>query len=368
MTACSTTLRAIPRSREFALMLTRRCNIECRHCGIESHPRIGEHMPIDVAERLIREAHAIEDFGKVTFTGGEPFMRPDDLEYLVRLCTELGLATRIVSNGFWAKSREKGMAMLGRMRAAGLTEINFSADRFHLEFLAAETLRNALDCAEALGLLRIVSFVSTADREPIEDFSEMYGIAQERIFDLRHILDNQELVNSFGQSHILLYYGGLIGLGRAEREAHERHYHPLETFKRNRPCGEIVNKPVIYPDGSFQACCCAGGKISSFTVGSVYSESLETLYERMQMRSHFRVINTHGPRVLYDRIAAARPDIELKSEFTSICELCVRATEQLDAGEVDRIADAFLVEEMLNEFGLSAHEDADEDATAEVLA
>jgi MoaA/NifB/PqqE/SkfB family radical SAM enzyme len=352
MSACASSLKPIPRSREFALMLSRRCNIECRHCGIESHPRIGEHMPRTVAERLIRDAALIEDFGKVTFTGGEPFMRPDDLEELIGLCTQLGLATRVVSNGFWAKNIDRGMAMLGRMRAAGLDEINFSADRYHLEFLEAETLRNALDCAHAHGLLRIVSFVTTGDIDPIDDFSEMYGIDKSKIFDLRMVLDNEDLVETFGQNHILLYYGGLIGLGRAERMAHERRYHQLETFERYRPCGEIVNKPVIYPDGCFQACCCAGGKISSFTVGNIYSESLETLYERMQMRSHFRLINTHGPRVLFDEIAAARPDLALKSEFTSICELCVRATEKLDGPEVDQIADRFLLGEMMRELGI----------------
>ena len=171
MSACASSLRPIPRSREFALMLSRRCNIECRHCGIESHPRITDHMPLATAERLIREAAAIPDFGKVTFTGGEPFMRPDELEHLIGLCTELGLATRVVSNGFWARHLDKGMAMLGRMRRAGLTEINFSADRFHLEFLAAETLRNALACAHAHDLLRIVCFVCTGEHEPVDEFA-----------------------------------------------------------------------------------------------------------------------------------------------------------------------------------------------------
>ncbi|WP_439533921.1 radical SAM protein [Polymorphobacter sp.] len=349
MSACASSLRAIPKSREFALMLSRRCNIECRHCGIESHPRINEFMPMELAERLILEAAAIPDFGKVTFTGGEPFMRPDDLEHLIGLCSQLGLATRIVSNGFWAKDKARGMAMLGRMVNAGLTEINFSADRFHLEFLAAETLRNALDCADAHGLLRIVSFVTTGEAEPVEEFSRLYGIPQESLFDLRFILDDEEMVRSFGKDHILVYYGGLIGLGRAERKAHERRYHPLPTFGRNRPCGEVVNKPVIYPDGAFQACCCAGGKISSFTVGNIHDDDVATLYARMQGRAHFRLINTHGPRVLFDEIDKAHPGLLQQREFTSICELCVRATENLDAEAVDAIADRFLLMEMLHE-------------------
>src|SRR3981081_785766 len=104
----SLTFTPMHRSREFALMLSRKCNIECRHCGVESTPRIKEKMPFKEAQRLIIEASAIQDFGKVTFTGGEPFMYPDELEQLIALCRGLGLETRVVTNGFWAKNRKRG--------------------------------------------------------------------------------------------------------------------------------------------------------------------------------------------------------------------------------------------------------------------
>src|SRR3712207_7664087 len=49
-------------------------------------------------------------------------------------------------------------------------------------------------------------------------------------------------------------------------------------------CREVVNKPVIYPDGSFQACCCAGGKVGAFTVGNAFEEDIATLYDRSEER------------------------------------------------------------------------------------
>jgi MoaA/NifB/PqqE/SkfB family radical SAM enzyme len=309
-------------------------------------------MPFDEAQRLIVEAAALQDFGKVTFTGGEPFMYPDELEQLLALCRGLGLETRVVTNGFWAKNRARGYEMLRRMQSAGLTEINFSADRYHLEFLPAQTLRHALDCAKMLGFVRIISFVSNADRDPLDEFSDIYGIPRGDLFDLRFIGDDPTLIEEIGKDHILIFYGGLIGLGRALESPEELRYHPIETFPLGKPCGEIVNKPVIYPDGSFQACCCAGGKIRAFTVGNTREEDLATLYERMQSRSHFRLINTHGPRQLMHCIKAARPDLPLPSTYTSICELCVKATERLTAEDVDHIADDFLLRETLAVLGV----------------
>lgn len=342
-----------PRSREFALMLSRRCNIECRHCGIDSTPRIKERMPIDDARRLIIEASMIPEIGKVTFTGGEPFMFPDDLEDLLSLCAGLGLSTRVVTNGFWAKSLDRGMAMLGRMRAAGLTEINFSADRFHLEFLRAETLRNALECAERLGLTRIVSYVSVATREPLDEFAEMYGIPREKLFDLRCLGTDLDAIDAIGRTHILVFYGGLIGLARAAEQCQgELNFLPVNFFPSGQGCAEIVNKPVIYPDGSFQACCCAGGKIGSFTVGNVNDAPLAELYDRMLDRSHYRLINVLGPRVLWEGVRRQHPEVVLQPTYSSICELCVRATEQLTAAQADLVAERVMAEETLRELGV----------------
>jgi hypothetical protein len=346
-------LNPIPKAREFAIMYSRLCNIECAHCGIDSSPRVKEHMELEDARRLIVEAATIEDFGKVTFTGGEPFMFPHELESLIELCTTLNLDSRVVTNGFWAKNMDRGMDILSKMKKAGLGELNFSADRFHLDFLPASTLRNALECAHRLGFRRIVSFVNNGEKDPLDDFSELYQVPRASLLDLRLILHDEELIRSFQDENIFIYYGGVIGLGRSEQRVPDLHSYPLDYFTEGSPCGEIVNKPVIYPDGTFQACCCAGGKIKSFTVGNVWETSLTELYEKMQRRSHFRIINTHGPRTLMNCVKQSRPDVIIQDTFTSICELCVKATAQLTPTEVDSIADEFLLMETLKSLGLT---------------
>lgn len=339
-----------PVGRELALMLSRRCNIECRHCGIESSPRVRDRMKVADAEQFIVEAAALDDFRKVTFTGGEPTLFKSDLRHLIALCDSLGLTTRIVTNGTWAIRKDRGLTFLKTLQDAGLSELNFSADKFHLEFLSAQSLRNALECARELGYSRIVSFVSNADRDPFDEFAELYGIPRAELLDLRAALDGGISLEDKKDDYVFLYYGGLIGLGRAAEYPADLRFYPLDFFPTGQRCGEVVNKPVIYPDGSFQACCCAGGKVGAFTVGNAFEDDIATLYTRMQNRLHFKFINERGPRALFETIRTARPDLALPSTYTSICEMCVRATDSLPAAEVDRHLEDSLMRELLHPF------------------
>lgn len=344
-------IQLAPKAREIAIMYARTCNIACRHCGIESHPRDKRRMTLEDARRCIVEAAAIPRFGKVTFTGGEPFLFQKDLEQLLGLCKALGLQTRVVSNGFWARKLERGEALLGRMRDAGLTEINFSADKFHLEFMPSQVLRNALECARRTGFTRIVSFVTNSDTPPLDLFSEMYDVPREAVADLREVLDTPGALERLKDDKVFVYAGGLIGLGRAAEHPEELRHFPIDTFGP-APCGEVVNKPVIYPDGDFQACCCAGGKIKAFTVGNVKETSVAELYAQMERRAHYRFINEYGPRDLFDIVKRARPELPMQQCHTSICEVCVRATEHLAPQEVDDIVEAALAERTLAALGV----------------
>lgn len=333
-------------------MFARTCNIACRHCGIESSPQNKSRMTLDEARRYILDAATIPAFRKVTFTGGEPFLFQNEHADLIALSSGLGLFTRVVTNGFWAADYKKGLRVLGRMKEAGLGELNFSADRFHLEFLKPEVLRNALACAADLGYNRIVSFVTnTVERDPLDELAELYELRREELLNLQPLLNNLGQLQRLKDRHIFVFAGGLIGLGRAAQHPGDLRYFPLDFFPDNSPCGEVVNKPVIYPDGDFQACCCAGGKMSAFTVGNAKRESLETLYHRMIQRSHYRLINQYGPKEVFRIIREARPDLPRASRFTSICEICVKATEGLSAEEVDKLVDGSEFAKLLANMG-----------------
>ena len=103
---------------------------------------------------------------------------------------------------------------------------------------------------------------------------------------------------------INLSFGRLIGLGRSAEYPEEHLISGPDPFDVGR-CAEIVNRPVIYPDGDLQSCCCAG--VAEFTVGNLRTESLAALFARMRARSHYRFIDAFGPKRLHEAVCAVEP-------------------------------------------------------------
>jgi len=67
-----------PRFHMLQVQLTNKCNINCKHCYVSSHPR-GEHgLPVDRLKRLADEVFSAIGRLRFTLTGGEPLVRMDD--------------------------------------------------------------------------------------------------------------------------------------------------------------------------------------------------------------------------------------------------------------------------------------------------
>lgn len=65
--------------RSIYLNLTTACNLRCRHCFIEAGPSHDEELEKEEIRRLLDDVAVVAP-EKLTFTGGEPTLRPDFLE------------------------------------------------------------------------------------------------------------------------------------------------------------------------------------------------------------------------------------------------------------------------------------------------
>lgn len=331
-------------SFELGLMYSHTCNIACRHCGILSHPKNRKRMTEPDFMALIDRAAALpEPPDLVVFTGGEPFVHPDVMERALIRCRDYGLPTRVVTNGFWARDVGQGLDLLMRMQEAGLNALNFSADVWHLEFMDAGILHNAIDCAQLLGFHAVVNMAVLDDTDVVGQFCDHYGFSRDRVEALdqakfRAAEGNPDLSRSL-LDKIHLSWGRVVRLGRAADEIDD--FLPMRlAYFSTGGCGEVINRPVIYPDGDLQACCCAGGKIASFRVGNIHDTPLSDLITKMRQRSHFRYINTLGPVALHEALAKAGQGVDADQSFASICDICVKLADRLAPDEVDRACEA----------------------------
>lgn len=151
------------RLQEIDLFVTMRCDLQCDFCSVSANDFLCKELPLDRILGLIDEAHAL-GLEEIHFSGGEPTLR-DDLEQMVAHAAELGIHTRIITNGFRLR-RDR----LRRLQASGLEDIMISVDGFeethnsmrgHAEAFQ-NTIRTVQD-AIGLGLSTRVSTVAYRD-------------------------------------------------------------------------------------------------------------------------------------------------------------------------------------------------------------
>ena len=69
--------------------LTRRCNLACQHC------MRGDPQDVTISREVIdRIVENIEECGYIAFTGGEPLLAMDELDYLVDRINEAGIKVK----------------------------------------------------------------------------------------------------------------------------------------------------------------------------------------------------------------------------------------------------------------------------------
>jgi radical SAM/Cys-rich protein len=76
-------------ARVLQLNLTRRCNLACHHCHVESSPRRSEAMDARTVARVLELLAAAPSLGLVDLTGGAPEMHPE-FRRIVREARKLG--------------------------------------------------------------------------------------------------------------------------------------------------------------------------------------------------------------------------------------------------------------------------------------
>src|SRR5262249_34967627 len=87
------------------ILPTYRCTAACEQCCFESNPHVQGRIPLERILGYIDQA--ADDFPTlrlVVFSGGECFLLRDDLDAAIARATARGLATRCVTNGYWATS------------------------------------------------------------------------------------------------------------------------------------------------------------------------------------------------------------------------------------------------------------------------
>ena len=251
--------------RKFAFGYSTICNIRCAHCVATEDTPDRVRMDFNQAKAIIFELSRA-GVGGISFSAGEPLLYFDDIAALIKMCRQLGIYTRVVTNSYWAKTADASDRLVSELKAHGLCQLRLSFSRWHQEHIDKHNVLNAARSCRKAGLNYFVSFVT--------DFSEADDPYEQYLRD-----------------HGLTYFPEpIIYAGRAQAFKHKR----IQTDYQANCCDM---NPYLTPGLDMYACCDAGThfpETNFFHLGNLEDHTLEQLFTKSETNRLYNLIRTLG--------------------------------------------------------------------------
>ncbi|SJN59096.1 molybdenum cofactor biosynthesis protein A [Vibrio ruber DSM 16370] len=312
---------------QLTILTTNRCTASCEHCLMNSSRQRREKLSLaticDTVDQLLS---ASRDFGQVIFAGGEPTLLRSELLDAIAYCHVKGLKTRIVTNASWASSRQTAEQMIESLREAGLAEINYSVDDYHLPFVPFERVANAWRASKNKGFESVVIANCYGPRSTI---THEYICAQLGE-DIATFWDDNGMPASLTNpapdgTRYLLSNAHLQRLGRGADIPDTQVVFPKHQASLNIACPWAVRSAALSAQGHLVACCGTEAHGHEFLdFGAVNDTNVAELLERGDRQLVVRALRKFGPYFLMQFVREFSDEtlFHPKTRYSSVCEIC----------------------------------------------
>lgn len=310
--------------RELVFSVTNRCTARCRDCPIV-HEDI-EHRSLSATDMIdiISEILPWNTLKLVVFTGGEPFLLGNDLKETVRFAADNDILTRIVTNAYWASSKEKALHILSAYKQAGVSEINISCDDYHQEYIPLEYVKHANEAACELGVPALLAHrICPGSNITVDYLSQFLGV------DLHEFKRGEENP----KNNVCL--SGVNVPIKNKSWIKDDDYKGLSCSWLD-PCPSVLSKIIISPDKSVQICCgIASSAIEEFNIGTLEKDGclLDILkYGNEDLLTNWLALA--GPSSILEFVRQKDPTISLPTKYVNRCHLCDELFTREDVREI----------------------------------
>jgi|GEM_PF-1136832 len=296
-------------ARSLILNLTLRCPLRCRHCCYRSDMTQAGCLALPDVERAIRDAAGIPEMSAVHMIGGDPFLLPNLMLSAIRIARSHGLAAAATTSAFFAKSRERALAILTPMAEAGLGELTISYDDMHAAFVPERFIVHAVEALRTVG----IPFLVAVTRDPGARIDAAYmrnvlgvreGDESEKVYEVT--------ANSTGRAADLA-----DGDGRAER--------CLQPGVYRGACHSVLQNFQVTDQGRILPCCGVLPPTEEMVLGEVNGPGgLRGAVERAYDDPLWKWIAFEGPVSLLCQVTAGDPAPLKPEDFDGICQACDR--------------------------------------------
>lgn len=297
--------------RVLTILGTYKCTAACENCCFGSNPHLTKRLGLEDILAFISEGAESPDAEIVVFSGGECFLLREDLVVAVAHATDLGLRTRCVTNGYWAKSLDHGRKRLRALREAGLCELNISTGDFHQEWVAQETVINAACLSVELGMEETLVVVEL--REGREVTAERL-LADERLQRLQ--ADRKAHFTLIQSPWMPMEVGDFIP--QEEAKLLNR-----RTVHLRKGCDSVLRTAVLTPDRNYGFCCGLSREQIPELNAPWEAGSIAGLVEEAGTDFMKIWLFVDGPERILAWAAEKDPRIEWENRYAHHCHACL---------------------------------------------
>jgi MoaA/NifB/PqqE/SkfB family radical SAM enzyme len=241
----------------------------------------------------------------LALTGGEPFYNLKNLSQISAYGKTLGLVVSVVTNAFWASTREKALDILANLPSIQM--LSFSTDVYHQQAISLDKIKNAIWAAQELG--RFYNIAVCTDNEENPEY-------QRTLEDLKAIGEENKIRVSI-----------TFPAGRAKEEVNCSSYRT--GYEPATSACPVASSPVVFPDGKVIACI---GPLLTLSykhpmfLGNLYQESFSEIFDRAELNPVLHTIRVWGPHKLVSLLRQSGQDDLLPKEYIrdSACDVCYK--------------------------------------------
>lgn len=292
---------------------TYRCTAACAQCCFESNPHVEGRIPLDrILGYIDQAARDFPTLRLVVFSGGECFLLRHDLDAAIAQAADRGLATRCVTNGYWATSKKTAAERLAPLYEAGLSELNFSTGDDHQKFVPYERVVFGAATAAEFGLRALIVVEGRAgarftmdDALAHPDLAEFMRASPARA--------NLDLLNN-----IWIPFRDDLEIAQPDAA-----YRTRERLERFRGCDNVLENMVITPHERLASCCgLTFEHIPEMKIGDARARGLRELYDG-QLEDFMKIwIRVEGPEKIFFFATQKDPGIPFPNGATHPCQTC----------------------------------------------
>ncbi|GHV35894.1 hypothetical protein FACS1894178_6410 [Bacteroidia bacterium] len=245
----------------------------------------------------------------LVLTGGECFLLKNDLAKIIEYGTSKGLITRVVTNGYWAKTYQDAYDILFNLRDKGLCEINFSTGDEHLEWVSYENIVNGCRASMDLGLTCLVN-VEKHDNSVFQKKSLQKDVRLQTYFD-ETIYHKPLIVDS----------GIWIPFDKSSSFSYDDMR--IQSNSNHKRCTSLFSTLPINPFSEMTSCCgLTCEHILPFRLGNLHNHNIKELYETQFSDLLKLWLFTEGPYTILKHIYEQQ---NIDEPITGhICYICAK--------------------------------------------